>query len=71
MAVSIETAVAQFHITSGLVQESAPCLRAVEPRSLFALGARRDRVYILLETVGSFPDPDTVCRRTADIVQDM
>ena len=69
MAGNLATTVGQFHIANGLWQESAENLRVVEPRPLLGLGRRVDRMYILLETVGSFPHPDVVCGRIADTIE--
>lgn len=63
------TAVAQLHIEDGLWHEAAEALRIVEPRRRL-FGRRREGLYILLEPVGSFPDPAGVCKSVAALVEE-
>ncbi len=69
MAPRFKTAVAQLCVVDGEWQERTDQLRVVEPRALLSLGKGRDALYLLLEPMGSFPDPDDVCRRLADLIE--
>lgn len=70
MASSLQTRVAQLHISGGLWQESAACLRVVEQRSRFVLRSTKDKLYMVIEWVGGFPDPDDICARIADLIEE-
>lgn len=69
MAPRFKTAVAQLYVVDGEWQEQAEQLRVIEPRALLSLSKGRDTLYLLLEPMGSFPDPNDVCRRLADLIE--
>lgn len=63
------TAVAQFSVAGGLWQETAERMRVIEQRGKL-LARSRDNLYIMIEPVGSFTDPDAVCRLMADRIEE-
>ena len=70
MSTRLQTSVDSLSIVDGVWQEKASNLGILEQSHLIPIKHGRGNLYILVETVGSFPDRVQIQQRIIDIVQE-
>ena len=70
MSGRLRTSVESFSIVNGVWQEQAPNLSVSERSAIIPHRKGRGNLYVLVETIGSFPDHAQVQQRIIEIAQE-
>ena len=70
MNTRLRTSVDSLNITGGIWQEKASNLGIFEHSPIVPLHQGRGNLYILVETVGNFPNPENVQQRLISVAQE-